>query len=95
MPAYYGVVSFGGRLLTPFGVYGQSQYGRRLQVGTRLSSLGGATSEFLQVEVLGERYSRPGGAADNRVSLFGLITFGGRGRNVEMSHGLRGRAVPR
>ena len=72
----YGVRSFGGRLLTSFGVYGQSQYGRRLQIGTRLSGLGGATSELLQVELSGERYSRPGGAADNRVSLSGLITFG-------------------
>ena len=91
----YGVRSFGGRLLTSFGVYGQSQYGRRLQVGTRLSSLSGATSEFLQVEMSGERYSRPGGAADHRVSLSGLITFGGRDRNVEASRGLRGRTVPR
>ena len=91
----YGVRSFGGRVLTSFGVYGQSQYGRRLQVGTRLSSLGGATSEFLQVEMSGERYSRPGGAADHRVSLSGLITFGGRDRNVEASRGLRGRTVPR
>ena len=91
----YGVRSFGGRLLTSFAVYGQSQYGRRLQVGTRLSSFSGATSEFLQVEMSGERYSRPGGAADNRVSLSGLITFGGRDRQVEASHGLRGRTVPR
>ena len=73
----YGVRSFGGRLLTPFGVYGQSQYGRRLQIGTRLSSFSGATDEFLQVELSGERYSRPGGAADKRVSLSGVITFGG------------------
>ena len=73
----YGVRSFSGRLLTPFGVYGQSQYGRRLQVGTRLSGPSGATSEFLQVELSGERYSRPGGGADNRVSLSGVITFGG------------------
>jgi len=73
----YGVRSFGGRLLTPFGVYGQSQYGRRLQVGTRLSGPSGATSELLQVELSGERYSRPGGFADNRVSLSGVITFGG------------------
>ena len=85
----YGVPSFGGRLLTSFGVYGQSQYGRRLQVGIRLSSLSGATNEFLQVEMSGERYSRPGGPADNRVSLSGLITFGGRDRNVEASRGLR------
>ena len=91
----YGVRSFGGRLLTSFGVYGQSQYGRRLQVGTRLSSLGGATSEFLQVEISGERYSRPGGAVDSRVILSGLITFGGRDRNVEASRGLRDRTVPR
>ena len=85
----YGVPSFGGRLLTSFGVYGQSQYGRRLQVGIRLGSLTGATNEFLQVEMSGERYSRPGGPADNRVSLSGLITFGGRDRNVEASRGLR------
>ena len=91
----YGVRSFGGRLLTSFGVYGQSQYGRRLQVGTRLSSLGGATNEFLQVEISGERYSRPGGAVDSRVILSGLITFGGRDRNVEASRGLRDRTVPR
>ena len=72
----YGVRSFGDRLLTSFGVYGRSQYGQRLQVGVRLSSLGGATSEFLQVEMSGERYSPPGGGApDNRMSLTGRITF--------------------
>ena len=91
----YGVRSFGDRLLTPFGVYGQSQYGRWLQFGLRLSSREGATGEFLQLEMSGERYRRPGNAIDNRVSLSGLITFGGRERNVEAFHDPRHRTVPR
>ena len=85
----YGVRTLGGRLLTPFGVYGQSQYGRWLQFGLRLSNLEGPTGEFLRLEMSGERYRRPGDVADNRVSLSGLITFGGRDRNVEASHGPR------
>ena len=39
-----------GGLLTPFGIYGQSPYGRRLQVGLLLSRIGP-----LGLEVAGER----------------------------------------
>ena len=60
-------------LLTPFGIYGQSQYGRRLQVGLLLSRIGP-----VGLEVSGKRSARlhPGRAA-YRMSALGSITFGG------------------
>ena len=72
----YGVGVGRGRLLTPFAVYGQSQYGQRLQVGTRVGALGGMSGEPLQIEVSGERHTRPGSPAEHRMSLAGVITFG-------------------
>ena len=72
----YGVGMGRGRLLTPFAVYGQSQYGRRLQVGTRVGALGGMSGEPLRIEVSGERHTRPGSPAEHRMSLAGVITFG-------------------
>ena len=32
----------------------------------------------VQVEFIGERYGRPGGAPDHRVTLFGIVNFGAR-----------------
>ena len=72
----YGVGVGRGRLLTPFAVYGQSQYGRRLQVGTRVGALGGMSGEPLRIELSGERHTRPGSPAEHRMSLAGVITFG-------------------
>ena len=69
----YGLQLPAGGLLTPFGIYGQSQYGRRLQVGLLLSRLGP-----LGLEVSGERYAlvHPG-RDEYRMSVLGSITFGG------------------
>lgn len=39
---------------------------------------GGDLDSPLQVEFIGERTGRPGGAADHRVTLFGIINFGSR-----------------
>ena len=62
-----------GSLLTPFGIYGQSQYGRRLQVGLLVRRLGP-----LRLEVSGERYALPHPGRDEyRMSARGSITFGG------------------
>ena len=59
--------------MTPFGIYGQSPYGRRLQVGLLLSRLGP-----LGLEVSGERSAllHPG-RDEYRMSVLGSITFGG------------------
>jgi len=69
----YGLQLPAGGLLTPFGTYGQSQYGRRLQVGLLLSRLGP-----VGLEVSGERYAlfHPG-RDEYRMSAVGSITFGG------------------
>ena len=69
----YGLQLPAGGLLTPFGIYGQSQYGRRLQVGLLLSRLGP-----VRLEVSGERYAllHPG-RDEYRMSALGSITFGG------------------
>ena len=77
----YGMRLPGGRLLTPFGSYGQRQNnGRRLQVGAMVGSLGqmpGAFDGPIQLEVSGERYDRPGGDPDHRFSMFGVLNLGG------------------
>ena len=68
-------------LVTPFGSYGQRQNsGRRLQVGTLVGTLGqtpGSLHGPFQIEVSGERYDRPGGNADHRFSMFGVVNLGG------------------
>ena len=70
-------------LVTPFGSYGQRQNsGRRLQVGTLVGTLGqtpGSLHGPLQIEVSGERHDRPGGNADHRFSMFGVLNLGGGG----------------
>ena len=69
----YGLQLPAGGLVTPFGIYGQSQYGRRLQVGLLLSRLGP-----VGLEVSGERSAlRHPGRDDYRMSVLGSITFGG------------------
>ena len=69
----YGLPLPAGGLLTPFGIYGQSPYGRRLQVGLLLSRLG-----RLGLEVSGERAAlRHPGRDEYRMSVLGRITFGG------------------
>ncbi len=77
----YGMRLPGGRLLTPFGSYGQRQNsGRRLQVGAMVGSLGqmpGALDAPIQLEISGERYDRAGGRADHRFSMFGVLNLGG------------------
>ena len=63
----------GGTLVEPFGIYGQSPYGRRLQVGLLLSRLGP-----LGLKVSGERAAlRHPGRDEYRMSVLGRITFGG------------------
>ena len=59
--------------MTPFGIYGQSQYGRYLQVGLLLSRLGP-----VGLEVSGERSAllHPG-RDEYRISAVGRITLGG------------------
>ena len=69
----YGLPLPAGGLVTPFGIYGQSQYGRRLQVGLLLSRLGP-----VGLEVSGERNAlRHSGRDEYRISALGSITFGG------------------
>ena len=81
----YGLRLPGGRLLTPFGGYGQMGTGRRMQVGANLGMLGlfgGGLDSPLQVEFLGERYVRPQGGADHRLTLFGIVNIGARSRRA-------------
>ena len=71
----YGLQLPAGGLLTPFGIYGQTPYGRRLQVGLLLSRVGP-----VGLEVSGERSAlRHSGRDDYRISALGSITFGGAG----------------
>ena len=82
----YGLQLPAGGLVTPFGIYGQSPYGRRLQVGLLLSRLGP-----LGLEVSGERTPSldPGGGV-YRVSVLGSITFGGAAGRI-VNSGARSR----
>ena len=94
----YGLRMSGGRLLTPFGGYGQMGSGRRVQVGANLGMaglFGGDLSSPVQIEFLGERYGRPGSAPDHRVTLFGIVNFGaGAARAVQPGgRGVRRRRV--
>ena len=75
----YGMRLPGGRLLTPFGGYGQAGTGRRLQAGANLGVLGlfgGNLDSPLQLELVGERYIRPRGGADHRFLLFAIVHWG-------------------
>ena len=69
----YGLSFPAGGLLTPFGIYGESQYGRRLQGGLLFSRLGP-----VGLEVSGERHVlRHPGRDHYRMSVLGRITVGG------------------
>ena len=69
----YGLELPSGGLLTPFGLYGRSQYGQRMQVGLLLDRLGP-----LGLEVSGERYGPVHASFDNdyRMTVLGRVTFG-------------------
>ena len=69
----YGLQLPSGGLLTPFGLYGRSPYGQRLQAGLLLDRLGP-----LGLEVSGERHALPRQGRDEyRMTVLGSITFGG------------------
>ena len=75
----YGWMLPGNRLLTPLVGYGQLGKARRVHLGARLGVLGrfnGDLSTPVEVEFLGERYARPGGGADHRVGLYGIVNLG-------------------
>lgn len=79
----YGVRLPAGGLLTPFGAYDRSQYGRRLQTGAVIGPVGNGAGPPLRLEVSGERYWRRGRAgADLRVSVRGRISLGGAARGA-------------
>ena len=70
---HYGLQLPSGGLLTPFGLYGRSPYGQRLQAGLLLDRLGP-----LGLEVSGERHALPQQGRDEyRMTVLGSITFGG------------------
>ena len=69
----YGLTLPAGGLLTPFGIYGQSPYGRRLQVGLLISRLGP-----VGLEISGERTpSLDRGGGVYRVSVLGSLAVRG------------------
>ena len=76
----YGLPLAGGKLLEPFGGYGQrAGHGRRLQFGARLGALDQIPGLFggpVQLEFTGERYDRPGNPSDHRFSMVGVVNFG-------------------
>ena len=77
----YGLRLPGRGMLKPFGAYLQREHrGRRLQFGALLGSVdrgSGRPDPPLQLEIAGERYDRPGGAADHRFSMLGILRLGG------------------
>ena len=87
----YGLTLAGGSLLTPFGAYGYSGHGRRVQFGAQIGAGDGRPGGPVQVEFMGERATRQAGAADYRVTLMGIVNFaGGRARTVQSCGGLPG-----
>ena len=77
------LVSYGLRLpkrllVAPFGGYGSGYGGRRMQFGARLGAVDAGAGMPVHVEFSGERYTREMGPADHRVTLFGIVRFGGR-----------------
>ena len=69
----YGLKLVAGGLVTPFGVYGQSQYGRRLRVGLLVSQFGP-----VDLEVSGERTpSLEPGRGVYQVSVAGSLALRG------------------
>ena len=89
----YGVRLPGGRLLTPFGGYGQMGTRRRVQGGAYVGMaglFGGDLDSPVQIEFIGERYGRPGSAPDHRVTLFGIVNFVRRAPEHAVQLGRRG-----
>ena len=78
----YGLRLPGGSLLTPFGSYSErGGLGQRLQLGARVGALGQVTpwrGGPLELELVSERYARPGSNTDHRFSLLGVVTFNDR-----------------
>ena len=78
----YGLRLSGGRVLTPFGGYGQMGAGRRMQLGANLGMLGlfgGGLDSPLQVEFVGERHVRPRGACRSLIPAdHGTVYIGDR-----------------
>ena len=70
----YGL-QVGRGLLSPFGLYGESQYGQRIQMGLAVNSLGP-----LRLEGSGERHVDPFRGSQFRMSVLGTISFGGADR---------------
>ena len=78
-----GRVSYGLRLpkrllVAPFATYGSGYGGRRMQVGASLGAIDTGAETPVHVEFSGERYTGEMGRADHRVTLFGIVRFGGR-----------------
>ena len=75
--AGYGV-EMGRGLITPFGVYSESQYGNRMELGMSLSDIGP-----VELESSVERQRMPGYAAADgalRMSVRGSISWGTSGK---------------
>ena len=70
----YGL-QVGRGLLSPFGLYGESQYGQRIQMGLAVNNLGP-----LRLEGSGERHVDPFRGSQFRMSVLGTISFGGADR---------------
>ena len=88
----YGLWMGRDGLLTPFTSFGQRHNsGRRLQVGTLVGTWGqapGSLHDPFQIELSGERYDRPGGNADHRFSMFGVINLGGSAPAYDTTTGI-------
>ncbi len=75
----YGVLLPGGRMLRPFGGYGQMGGSRRVHAGANVGMpglFGGDLDGPVQIEFKAERQERRGGAADHRFTLFGILKLG-------------------
>ena len=71
----YGVRMHGGRLLTPFGAYGKSQFERRLRVGGQLGALAASGNEAFRVELAVQRYMRPGNLTYHQFDILGVVNL--------------------
>ncbi len=76
----YGWRLSGGQLVSPYGSYGMSGHGGRMQVGAQVAGFGGGVGDRLRLGVLAERAPGLGGGHDHRFGLQGFIGFGGSPR---------------
>ncbi len=76
----YGWRLSGGQLVSPYGSYGMSGHGGRMQVGAQVAGFGGGVGDRLRLGVLAERAPGLGGGHDHRFGLQGFIGFGGSSR---------------